>query len=394
MPIPIPNLNQLQINPPQPATMKLQGMQMQNQLSQLGMQKERLGLAKEGQALDREGFEFNKKQAIFAKSRDFISSLEREEFPKYKAWLNDLFPELAALLPDDVKDMPDDEWNELRQKIEVGTDNFSKMQTEQAKQALKEIDESKKRQQKLEDEARRQQERIELKQTPAGKADSDPKTLIAKWLTDHPNATDAEMIAFANSLKGKGLRVTTNPDGTTTIEMGGGSDMTHKTQGAIEEKLLGGQEQYQRMKTISDEFKPEFQEIGFRFQKAWTGIQARLGQDVPEKDKSSLIEFKKYQRKSIDNINLSIKEMTGAQMSEKEADRLRLAQPDPGEKWYQGDDPITFKAKIDDVLKGSRAAIARYTYYKNKGLQDQEIRQLINTNQAVSLESIISGMGE
>ena len=94
MPVPIPNLQQLQINPPQPATMRLQAMGMQNELSRIGIAKDHNAIAREGMALDKEQFEFNKKQAIFAKSRDYISSLEREEFPKYKEWLNKLFSEL------------------------------------------------------------------------------------------------------------------------------------------------------------------------------------------------------------------------------------------------------------------------------------------------------------
>ena len=173
MPVPIPNLQQLQINPPQPATMRLQAMGMQNELSRIGIAKDRNAIAREGMALDKEQFEFNKKQAIFAKSRDYISSLEREEFPKYKEWLNKLFSELASLLPDDVMMMPDDEWNELKKKIEVGTDNFSKMQIEQAKQVFQKIESINKEQKEKEAAALKHQRDIELKKTIPGKAPGD-----------------------------------------------------------------------------------------------------------------------------------------------------------------------------------------------------------------------------
>ena len=389
MPVPIPNLNQLQISQPQPATMKMQGMQMQNELSRIGIAKDRNAIAREGQALEREGFEFNKMKQRLMLGKEHLPTLQKDEYGKYRKWVESIGAPVQFLpSEEEVAQMSDKDFSDLKLRMILGSDNIAKMALEDYKQTIAQSNAQIKREEDMSDFKTKEDYKAKIAE---GK---DDKTPMARWLRTHPNATDAEIISFANSLKGKGLRVTTNPDGTTTIEMGGGDDMTLKTQGAIEEKLLGGQEQFNRMKAISNEFKPEFQEIGFRFQKAWTGIQARLGQDVPEKDKSSLTEFKKYQRKAIDNINLSIKEMTGAQMSEKEADRLRLAQPDPGEKWYQGDDPITFKAKQDDVLKGARAAIARYTYYKNKDLQDQEIRQLINTNQAVSLESIISGMGD
>ena len=188
----------------------------------------------------------------------------------------------------------------------------------------------------------------------------------------------------------KGMRVTT-PDGT-IVEIGGNggtTDLTPKTKGTIEAKLMGGKEQLARMQAIYSEFKPEYQEIPTRLGKTWTSIKASFGQNIPKEDARSLTEFKKFQRKSIENINLYIKELTGAQMSVKEADRLRLAQPDPGEKWYSGDDPITFKAKMDDILKATRACVARYEYYKTKGLNDTQIKSIVNDNTAISLETLM-----
>ena len=87
MPVPIPNLQQLRVVPPRPATATLQGMEFQDRSRRTDIAEDRNAIMREGQTFDKERFEFNKKQAIFAKSRDFIPSLEREEFPKYKSWL-------------------------------------------------------------------------------------------------------------------------------------------------------------------------------------------------------------------------------------------------------------------------------------------------------------------
>ena len=59
MPVPIPNLQQLQINPPQPATMRLQAMGMQNELSRIGIAKDRNAIAREGMQLDQKQTEIN-----------------------------------------------------------------------------------------------------------------------------------------------------------------------------------------------------------------------------------------------------------------------------------------------------------------------------------------------
>jgi len=189
----------------------------------------------------------------------------------------------------------------------------------------------------------------------------------------------------------KGMRVTT-PDGT-IVEIGGsGADITTKTKGSIEEKIIGGKEQLARLQEISSEFKPEYQEIGSRLETAWTGIKSKFGSDVAPDDAKKLTEFKAFQRKAITNINLFIKEITGAQMSEKEADRIRLSQPDPGEHWWQGDDPITFKAKMDDAIKAARAAIARYEFYRNMGLDDKQIKAIVTSNTAIDLNAIMTRM--
>jgi len=208
------------------------------------------------------------------------------------------------------------------------------------------------------------------------------------------DAGDIDIIKGVQPTPKKGMKIYDPATGNLMVDMGGGegADLTRKTKGAVEEKILGGKEQLARMQTIVSEFKPEYLETGTRLKAAWTGIKARLGENVSKQDANKLTDFKKFQRKSIENINLYIKELTGAQMSEKEADRLRLAQPDPGENWWNGDDPITYKAKMDDVMKFTRASVARYQFYKSKGLEDSQIKAIINSDTALDLNDMAARM--
>ena len=189
----------------------------------------------------------------------------------------------------------------------------------------------------------------------------------------------------------KGMVIESDGAGGFTMRTGvsTGAKMTMKTKGTIESKLLGGKEQLKRMEMIQSAFKPEYQELGTRFAREWTGLKAWAGMDVSKEEKGKLTEFKGFQRKAIENINLYIKEITGAQMSEKEATRLRLSQPDPGEQWYQGDDPITFKAKMDDVIKFAGASVARYDKYRSEGLSDTDIKQLAKDDMLEPLENFM-----
>lgn len=233
---------------------------------------------------------------------------------------------------------------------------------------------------------------------PAPKESAQPEILqlIGAYNQMPPGDQKTMLMARINKLtETSGLQVRVNKDGSVELLQGPGAakaSLSAKTTGDIEEKLLGGKEQLARLQSISEEFKPEYLETGTRLKASWTGIKAKLGQNVSPQDSKDLTEFKKFQRKAIENINKYIKEITGAQMSEKEADRIRLAQPDPGEKWYQGDDPITFKAKLDDSIKSTRAAVARYEYYRAKGLGDSEIAGLITSNKAISLDDIMKRM--
>ncbi len=224
-------------------------------------------------------------------------------------------------------------------------------------------------------------------ESPLGKLLSEYNALAK----DDPNR-DFYRQRIAKEIQATGETIRVNKDGSIEIIRGplegGAGEFTTKIKTDIQTKLFNANEQLARLDLIERDFKPEYQQTGERFKAAWTGIKAKLGQNVSSQDAKSLTEFSQYKRKAIENINLYIKEVTGAQMSEQEADRLRQAQPDPGDSWYNGDDPISFKAKLDDVMATTRMSIARYHWYLKKGFTDDQIKEQINSNRAVSLDSM------
>jgi hypothetical protein len=68
----------------------------------------------------------------------------------------------------------------------------------------------------------------------------------------------------------------------------------------------------------------------------------KAGIPLSKDNRDKLEAYSTFQNDAFDNMNRYIKEITGAQMSESEADRLRKAMPDP-----QRDSPVEFKAKLD-----------------------------------------------
>lgn len=63
----------------------------------------------------------------------------------------------------------------------------------------------------------------------------------------------------------------------------------------------------------------------------------------------------------LDNLNYTIKEITGAAMTEAEAARIGATMPNVN------DSPTVFMAKLEGATERTRAAVARYNYWRNGG---------------------------
>lgn len=142
----------------------------------------------------------------------------------------------------------------------------------------------------------------------------------------------------------------------------------------IDKKIFDGVNILARMDGISKSFKPEYQTIGTRLGMTGAGWMAMI--DPSKVDPASakqLGEFSVFRKRAIENLNITIKEITGAAMSIPEAERIRAQVPDPGQPGLfgiaSGDDPITFKAKMDDVMKQTRLAVARNAWLKKNNPQ-------------------------
>lgn len=64
----------------------------------------------------------------------------------------------------------------------------------------------------------------------------------------------------------------------------------------------------------------------------------------------------------LENVNFTIKQITGAAMTESEAKRIGATLPNIN------DSPRMFQAKLDRALERTRASIARYNMWRNQGL--------------------------
>jgi hypothetical protein len=193
---------------------------------------------------------------------------------------------------------------------------------------------------------------------------------------------------------------TTTPDGTTHTTSIGPADavgaannaafenLQTKTQGKIEEKIIDIDNKLARTEGLIQRFDPKYLDMAYRFEQTFAGFRDKT-KNVPivggvwdmvwgnlsQDQRREMQEYYGYQVEAIQHVNLTIKEMTGAQMNEHEAKRIRLSEPDFGEAWWKGNDPEQFKAKMMRSHEMSLAAKARYNMYRQQGLTHSEILQ-------------------
>jgi len=138
----------------------------------------------------------------------------------------------------------------------------------------------------------------------------------------------------------------------------------------VEKAAIDSQFRMDRLTQIINDIKdnPEYLQVPGKAKAWWTDVKDKLGFDIGNQEKDFMTNQSKFIRKAIENINQYIKEFTGAQMSEKEAKRLRLAMPDPGEDIFSGQGPAKFASNAQDALEGARLAQARAIYFRNNGI--------------------------
>lgn len=189
---------------------------------------------------------------------------------------------------------------------------------------------------------------------------------------------DSDVIGFSdeagNTYVRQGQKLIKNPEGLTILRTGRtGEDiasMTKKTQGSLEQDILNADKASSRLDAIKEAFRPEFTEVGTKIAAGWNALQEKLGINLNKASKKDLADYSAFGRKSIANLNLYIKEITGAQMSEKEATRLRRAMPDLGDGLFDGDSATQFKSKMDDIIVELDAARDRALFLRANGLDD------------------------
>ena len=140
-----------------------------------------------------------------------------------------------------------------------------------------------------------------------------------------------------------------------------------KTAGDLQETLLNAGDRRMRYNQIDATFDPKFLTVPYRTEQAWASLKEKFV-ELPEEQKAELRQFANWKQNAINNLSLTIKELTGSAMGKDEAVRIIAGLPNPGTGLTDGDSPTEFKAKLDQTMKQMRMVEARATYLLKNGL--------------------------
>lgn len=166
-----------------------------------------------------------------------------------------------------------------------------------------------------------------------------------------------------------GTSIRVGPDGQLVFEQGPGvTGMDKKLVNTVQDKQFKAQESLQRLEGIRQTYKPEYSTIGTRTGFAWDSLKAKWNSgDLAPEQVSELNDYATWRSSSVENLNRYINDLSGAAVSAQEAVRMQAALPNAGTGIFDGDDPVTYTAKLNRVLSDAKIAIARYNYAMRNG---------------------------
>lgn len=173
--------------------------------------------------------------------------------------------------------------------------------------------------------------------------------------------------------KAGGLTFETNPDGSVKFSMGGAGSASKPTQTNIERRLLDATNTLSLVTEIENKFKPEFQQVGTRFNNALTALKDKGNFTISAQEASQLQEFTDFRANAAQNFSLTLKELSGVAVNPTEFKRAEVWLPNPGTGLFDGDSPIEMQTKIKRFKEFTQKAIMKYHYITKNGLSIDKV---------------------
>lgn len=171
----------------------------------------------------------------------------------------------------------------------------------------------------------------------------------------------AKQLGMALALAGKG-------DAGKMLTEDAGAGLAKPTVNQIEERTLNSVAQLGRLADIEKRFDPKFLDIGNRMKMMGAAWTAKAGGNLAPEIKSELGRYAAFRSGAVNNLNAILKEVSGAAVTPQEYERIQNDQPVAGTGIFDGDDPVSFQAKMKRTTGALKSAVARLNFMRNRGL--------------------------
>jgi hypothetical protein len=188
--------------------------------------------------------------------------------------------------------------------------------------------------------------------------------------TKDPSKLDDNQLKFLDD-KARELGIGESPKVVTNVYTGQ-LDKTNKTK--VQEQQLNTSDQIASLNNIQLSYKPEFLRPEYKFAQDWKTLKDKFSKNgLNSTEKYSLGKYTEFRQNTLQNLNATIKAITGAAMSDAEAGRIRATLPDAGDGVLSGDSPTQFEYKLNNAITQSKYALARKEYALKNGLKWEDI---------------------
>tara|TARA_R110000824_G_scaffold201221_2_gene385243 strand:+ start:55 stop:1260 length:1206 start_codon:yes stop_codon:yes gene_type:complete len=205
------------------------------------------------------------------------------------------------------------------------------------------------------------------------KARQQLKNIRGRWFETKPQETfetvqleDGRMIQV-NPLTGKEYTSPRNVDAGEEISVVQGEDgkvrinITKGVKTDQQKKLVMVETSLDALGDVMSEFQPKYQTLLFRGEQEWNDFSEKLNLNALDPtEKKELGAYKAWHMKASKLVNEEIKRITGSQMSEAEAKRIREGFPNVGAGLWPGDSPTAFMDKLKATIADLERVRARH----------------------------------
>lgn len=177
------------------------------------------------------------------------------------------------------------------------------------------------------------------------------------------NMTDAEKLQFGLAYTGKGDAAKVIGEAAQAQKLG------KEARNEVDKKEMGAIESLARAKDIARSYKPEYltwEGKAKNYAISWADSFDATRKKLPPEVQQQHGDYIEFRRNAVSSMNQYIKDMTGAAMSELEANRLRQAMADA-----QADSPIAFERKLKATAREAEMTVARMRMLRRDGFQGQ-----------------------